>query len=69
MFVDFEMDLKILRVWLIEIDYKLFSMLFDFLKSDDELKECLDEYKVSIDFDINDCFDKRLVNKEIELIL
>lgn len=63
------MDLKILRVWLIEIDYKLFLMLFDFLKSDDELKECLDEYKVSIDFDRNDCFDKRLVNKEIELIL
>lgn len=63
------MDLKILRVWLIEIDYKLFLMLFDFLKLDDELKECLDEYKVSIDFDINDCFDKRLVNKEIELIL
>lgn len=60
------MDLKILRVWLIEIDYKLFLMLFDFLKLDDELKECLDKYKVSIDFDINDCNDKSFVNKEIE---
>lgn len=67
--VDLEMDLKTLRAWLTETDHKLFSMSSDFLKSDDELKECLDEHKVSIDFDRNDCFDKRSVNKETEPIL
>lgn len=67
--IDLEMDLKTLRAWLTETDHKLFSMSSDFLKSDDELKECLDEHKVSIDFDINDCFDKRSVKKETEPIL
>lgn len=64
--VDLEMDLKTLRAWLTETDHKLFSMSSDFLKSDDELKECLDEHKVSIDFDTNDCNDKSFVNKETE---
>lgn len=58
--IDLEMDLKTLRAWLTETDHKLFSMSSDFLKSDDELKECLDEHKVSIGFDRNDCFDKSI---------
>lgn len=43
---DLESDLKTLQAWLTETDHKLFSMSSDFLKSDDELRECLDEHKV-----------------------
>lgn len=46
------MDLKTLRAWLTETDHKLFSMSSDFLKSDDELKECLDEHRVCIGFEV-----------------
>lgn len=52
MHLDLEMDLKTLRAWLTETDHKLFSMSSDFLKSDDELKECLDEHKVCIGFEV-----------------